>query len=103
MIADPDGRVAAGDAASDDVVGDLGADLPDGVAVADLPVVPSCCEGPRVEIDTDCELEVLSRLTTWALDENVSLAGLSVMRQTLEDVYLRLTHEALNSVDEVLS
>ena len=77
--------------------------MPAGVAVADLPVVPSCCEGPRVEIDTDCELEVLSRLTTWARDENVSLAGLSVMRQTLEDVYLRLTHEALNSVDEVLS
>jgi len=29
--------------------------------------------------------------------------GLSVMRQTLEDVYLRLTHEALTSSDEVRS
>lgn len=76
--------------------------MPAGFAVADLPVAPSCIEGARVEIDTDCELEVLSRLTTWALDKNVSLAGLCVMRQTLEDVYLKLTHEALNSNDEVL-
>jgi len=77
--------------------------MPEGIAVADLPVVPSCCEGLRVEFDTDRELEVLSRLTNWALDEKVSLAGLSVMRQTLEDVYLRLTHEALTSSDEVRS
>ncbi len=77
--------------------------MPEGIAVADLPVTPSCLEGLRVEIDTDCELEVLSRLTHWALEEKVSLAGLCVMRQTLEDVYLRLTHEALTSKDEVHS
>ena len=77
--------------------------MPEGIAVADLPVTPSCLEGLRVEIDTDCELEVLSRLTRWALEEKVSLAGLCVMRQTLEDVYLRLTHEALTSKDEVHS
>ncbi|MFZ1063174.1 MAG: ABC transporter ATP-binding protein [Acidimicrobiales bacterium] len=74
--------------------------MPVDVAVADLPVTPSCCEGRRVEIDTDCEVEVLSRLTRWALDQHVSLAGLSVMRQTLEDVYLQLTHEALTSTEE---
>jgi ABC-2 type transport system ATP-binding protein len=44
-----------------------------------------------VEIRTDKEIEVLARLTTWALDEQVNLTGLTVERLTLEDVYLRLT------------
>jgi ABC-2 type transport system ATP-binding protein len=77
--------------------------MPAGIAVADLPVVPSRLDSGRVEIDTDCELEVLSRLTNWALKERVSLTGLSVMHQTLEDVYLRLTHEALTSDEEACS
>jgi ABC-2 type transport system ATP-binding protein len=99
------GRVAASGTPSSLGGRDLGQvaisfTLPEGLAVADLPVSPSCCQGLRVEIDTDCELEVLSRLTSWALDEKVSLAGLSVMRQTLEDVYLRLTRETLTSSDE---
>ena len=68
-----------------------------------FPAVPSRLDSGRVEIDTDCELEVLSRLTNWALKERVSLTGLSVMHQTLEDVYLRLTHEALTSDEEACS
>jgi len=34
---------------------------------------------------------VLHRLTGWALEHGVPLAGLTVERMTLEDVYLRLT------------
>ena len=44
-----------------------------------------------MEIRTDKEIEVLARLTTWALDGQVNLIGLTVERLTLEDVYLRLT------------
>jgi ABC-2 type transport system ATP-binding protein len=73
--------------------------MPSGISVTDLPVAASCCQGERVEISTDCELEVLARLTNWALAQGVRLAGLSVMRQTLEDVYLALTREALASSD----
>jgi ABC-2 type transport system ATP-binding protein len=43
------------------------------------------------EIVTSDEVRVLNRLTTWALDSGVAIAGLSVERLTLEDVYLRLT------------
>jgi hypothetical protein len=77
--------------------------LPPENSVSDLPVLPSCCQGQRVEISTDCELEVLSRLTSWALVQKVQLVGLSVTRPTLEDVYLGLTRESLASSDAVHS
>ncbi|HZO79744.1 MAG TPA: ABC transporter ATP-binding protein [Solirubrobacteraceae bacterium] len=64
--------------------------LPAGVAVADLPV-PVAGDGPTVEMRTDRELEVLNELTRWALDQDVALTGLTVSRNTLEDVYLQLT------------
>src|SRR5581483_3586072 len=64
--------------------------LPAGVSVADLPV-PVAGDGPTVEMRTDRELEVLNELTRWALDQDVALTGLTVSRNTLEDVYLQLT------------
>lgn len=64
--------------------------LPAGVAVADLPVA-AAGNGRAVEVRTDRELEVLYELTRWALDEDVGLTGLTVSRNTLEDVYLELT------------
>jgi ABC-2 type transport system ATP-binding protein len=64
--------------------------LPAGTAVADLPVVPSEVAGDMVEIRTDEEIEVLARLTNWALDQRITLSGLTVERLTLEDIYLRL-------------
>jgi len=73
--------------------------IPPGISVTDLPVAPSGCQGQRIEISTDCELEVLSRLTSWALVKDIQLVGLSVTRQTLEDVYLGLTRESLASSD----
>jgi hypothetical protein len=46
--------------------------------------------GDAVEITTDHEIEVLARLTAWALEHQVNVIGLTVERLTLEDVYLRL-------------
>ena len=44
-----------------------------------------------VEIHTDDELRVLHDLTGWALETGHALAGLSVLRVSLEDIYLGLT------------
>lgn len=68
--------------------------LPHGVAMADLPMTPSHVDGAAIEIKTDDELVVLNQITNWALERKLALAGLSVTRETLEDVYLTLTHQA---------
>jgi len=65
--------------------------LPDGVAVADLPVSVHGIEEGRVEIRTEDEVAVLHQITGWALEHRYQLAGLSVARITLEDIYLQLT------------
>ena len=54
--------------------------------------IDSVAEG-RVEIRTDDDLQVLHILTSWALEREVPLIGLSVSRVTLEDVYLMLTRD----------
>ena len=64
--------------------------LPAGVTPADLPVAV-LGDGPSVELRTDRELEALFELTRWAIEHEVRLAGLTVSRHTLEDVYLQLT------------
>ena len=65
-------------------------ELPPDTAAAELPVPSSDITGGTVEIRTDEEIQVLARLTSWALDHNVALIGLTVERLTLEDIYLRL-------------
>jgi ABC-2 type transport system ATP-binding protein len=65
--------------------------LPDGVAPAELPVMPSGLDGQTAEIATDDEVVVLAEILNWALDGGVELHGLSVTRTTLEDIYLDLT------------
>ena len=60
-------------------------------ALGALPVTGATTDGDAVEIRTDNEVEVLARLTTWALRDKVDLIGLTVERLTLEDVYLSLT------------
>jgi ABC-2 type transport system ATP-binding protein len=64
--------------------------LPDGLAVADLPVQPTSVSAGTAEVRTDKVVEVLRALTNWAVEEGVELAGLTCERLTLEDVYLRL-------------
>jgi hypothetical protein len=45
----------------------------------------------HVEIHTEDEVQLLHDLTGWALAGGHALAGLSVLRVSLEDVYLGLT------------
>jgi ABC-2 type transport system ATP-binding protein len=73
--------------------------LPPGVAMADLPIAPSHVDGAAIEINTDDELTVLNRLTSWAIERQLALVGLSVNRETLEDVYLALTHQAADRAE----
>ncbi len=65
--------------------------LPEGVEASELPVGPVRVVEGLVELRTDAELDVLHRLTGWALERGVPLIGLVLERLTLEDVYLRLT------------
>jgi ABC-2 type transport system ATP-binding protein len=65
--------------------------LPEHVSPTELPVTPSPSEGRSIEIRTSDELHVLASIVNWALDRGLTLAGLSVSRMTLEDIYLGLT------------
>jgi ABC-2 type transport system ATP-binding protein len=65
--------------------------LPDGVALEQVPAAGVPAADGLVEIHTDEELRVLHDLTGWALEAGFPLAGLSVLRVSLEDIYLGLT------------
>jgi ABC-2 type transport system ATP-binding protein len=67
--------------------------LPEGVSVSELPITPSGVEKSVVVMSHQSPTLLLNRLTSWALDRNVELEGLSVERPTLEDVYLQLVGE----------
>ena len=68
--------------------------LPEDVAPGDLPL-PEGTEvverGGFVEFAVDEPTPVLRDLTGWALDRGEGLGGLTVVRPSLEDVYLALT------------
>ena len=68
-------------------------ELPEGVTADALPVAATHVAGLAVQIDTDDEVAVLARLTTWALEGAITLIGLTVTRESLEDVYLSLTNQ----------
>jgi len=65
--------------------------LPEGVALDELPIAAEPAPDDHVVVHTEDELRVLHALTGWALDGGHALAGLSVLRESLEDVYLGLT------------
>jgi len=66
--------------------------LPDGVTPGELPVAAAESAGDgHVEIHTEDEIQVLHDLTGWALAGGHPLQGLSVLRVSLEDIYLGLT------------
>jgi len=70
--------------------------LPEGVVAGDLPLPPGVVgdvRGGFVEFAIAEPTAVLHDLTRWALDRGEGLAGLSVARPSLEDVYLTLTGE----------
>jgi ABC-2 type transport system ATP-binding protein len=64
--------------------------LPPGAPVADIPV-PADIQNGVVVIETADPTGELHRLTSWALQRDITLTGLTVDRPSLEDVYLRLT------------
>jgi ABC-2 type transport system ATP-binding protein len=66
--------------------------LPDGHTAGDLPL-PARVRDGAVVLETGTPTEVLRVLTDWAWRRGVELAGLTVSRPSLEDVYLRLTSE----------
>jgi ABC-2 type transport system ATP-binding protein len=65
--------------------------LPEGVSAGDLPMEATPADDHHVEIRTEDEVRVLHDLTGWALAGGHPLQGLSVLRVSLEDVYLDLT------------
>jgi len=65
--------------------------LPDGVTVESLPIPAVPADDGHVAVHTDDEVRVLHELTGWALAHGLPLVGLSVLRTSLEDVYLGLT------------
>jgi ABC-2 type transport system ATP-binding protein len=64
--------------------------LPPGVPAAELPI-PASVQNGAVVIETAQPTEELHRLTGWAMQRGVTLAGLTLDRPSLEEVYLRLT------------
>ncbi len=65
--------------------------LPPGCTPADLPVVATAAEDGLVTVESAEPTGTLHQLTDWALRRTGVLAGLTVDRPSLEDVYLRLT------------
>lgn len=63
--------------------------LPDGMPLSALPV-SGRLDGGHVVVEAVDLTRALHILTGWALDRGVDLAGLSVTRRSLEDVYLDL-------------
>ena len=64
--------------------------LPAGYALTDLPLPAEAANGV-VLVETGRPTETLHQLTDWALRRGTVLAGLTVDRPSLEDVYLQLT------------
>ncbi len=73
---------------------------PAGVVVGDLPIPATVVHEGIIELRTKDEVRVLHELTGWALEHGHALTGLSVLRVTLEDIYLTLTRNALNAEEE---
>ncbi|MEV2243860.1 ABC transporter ATP-binding protein [Streptomyces sp. NPDC049970] len=65
--------------------------LPEGCPVTDLPVVATPPEDGLVTVESAEPTGTLNLLTDWALRRGTVLAGLTVERPSLEDMYLSLT------------
>lgn len=73
--------------------------LPDGWTIEDLPI-PAGDDRGLVVVETSNPTQTLHELTGWATRHGVLLAGLTVTRPSLEDVYLQLTSGARTSTPE---
>ncbi len=68
-----------------------------GLLAGDLPLPASATGAGGYVIETPAPTRALHQLTAWALDNGAELTGLTVERPSLEDVYLRLTHDGARS------
>jgi len=68
--------------------------LPAGVRPEDLPVAPQRVDDGVVVISTATPTAVMGDLARWAASRGGELEGLTVLRPSLEDVYLSLTEPA---------
>jgi ABC-2 type transport system ATP-binding protein len=81
--------------------------LPEEVTIESLPMSAEPSGDGLVSIHTEDEVRVLHELTGWALAGGHPLQGLSVLRVSLEDIYLGLTQgdaqsdEGVSGWDEV--
>lgn len=66
--------------------------LPSGYAVGELPLAAESLNG-RVVVQTASPTHALHELTGWAVRHGTELAGITVDRPSLEDVYLQLTSD----------
>jgi ABC-2 type transport system ATP-binding protein len=73
--------------------------LADGYQIADLPL-GAAERGSLVVLETATPTQTLHQLTGWAVRHGTRLAGLTVERPSLEDVYLQLTADHV--VDDAL-
>jgi ABC-2 type transport system ATP-binding protein len=73
--------------------------LADGYQLADLPV-DAGARGGLVVLETASPTQTLNQLTDWAVRHGTRLAGLTIGRPSLEDVYLQLTAD--DAVDDAL-
>jgi ABC-2 type transport system ATP-binding protein len=79
--------------------------LPKDLTAADLPGDLPIAETERsgaIALTTDDEVGVVHRLTGWAIEGKIALEGLTVVRLTLEDMYLRLTRTSPEGVEGVV-
>jgi ABC-2 type transport system ATP-binding protein len=65
--------------------------VPDGFGADDLPLPAGAAANGAVAFSTTRPTAELAPLLTWAAERGVELEGLTVIRPTLEDVYLELT------------
>ncbi|MEA2058160.1 MAG: ABC transporter ATP-binding protein [Actinomycetota bacterium] len=63
------------------------------VGLSELPFPRTRIRSGVVEVDSDEPTRDLHGLTSWALDRDIELGGLTVTQPTLEDVYLELIAE----------
>jgi ABC-2 type transport system ATP-binding protein len=103
-LADRVAVIAAGEIVAEGTPADLGDrerrpaeisfELPPQLGVGDLPAdlaAASRVSNGVVRLESERPVELLNRLTGWALEQSVNLGGLEVRRPSLEDIYLELT------------
>jgi ABC-2 type transport system ATP-binding protein len=66
-------------------------ELPPGFTEDQLPIQGFTRNGEHVEARSASAVSDLATLTSWAISQDIPLAGLEVLRRSLEDIYLELT------------